>query len=83
MHLLLHEADRLAAPEAPLRVVAGRRRNRAGAHERQCLDQRVGVLLDVAVRAQRDGRRQAGLLAGGGRDEHLLLRQLARRARRP
>ncbi len=75
MDLVLDEADRLAAPEATLGVVAGRRRDRTGAHSRERFADRLRVLLDRAFGRQRHGRGQARLLAGRRGDEDLLVRQ--------
>ncbi len=77
-HLVGHEADRFAAGEPPLRVVARGGRHGARAHARESFGQRLCVLLDGALRRQRDGRREARLLAGRRRHEDLLVRELRR-----
>ena len=77
-HLVRHEPDRLAAAEASLRIVASGLRDRPRAQVRKRFVQCPRVLLDRPVELQRDRGGKARLLAGGGRHEHLLVRQLGR-----
>ena len=77
-HLLLDEPDGFSTLEAPLAVIARGGSHGAGAHPRERLGERVRVPLHRALGRECDGRGETGLLAGGGGDVHLLVRQLGR-----
>src|SRR2546429_1341167 len=61
-HLVLDEADRISAPEAPQRVVSRRRRDGAGAHPRERLRHRAGVLLHAAAERECERSHEPALL---------------------
>ena len=59
--LLLDVADRLTRLEAPLGVVAGGGRDRAGPDVLECLPHGAGVVVGAAAGVEADGGGQPGL----------------------